>query len=484
MDSSPPASQELIFLDPDDDLATVRAKLESSVADEIYVVVPRNASILRTPLEFRILGRLAGELSSETVIVSPDAHRRFLARQEGFRTKTSLHQLRHLMAPDSRPSVFGLLGDWLPVLSARTAMLFVVVLASLAGFGYFILPEMRVTLAPKTDTLSREVDVTVDANALRLDPARRTVPGRKVEQRVEVQGAVQASGTTQVGRSRAIGEVLLFNQRTEEVQLPRGTAFVSDNGVRFVLDSNVVVPPKVRNGVPAGIIAVEPGAKGNLQSRTISRFEDPAQFPGVELVNQRPTSGGTDREGSAVADRDMTKLRDQLMQQARDEAALALQSAAGNEVILPEGAVQLTVVDERFDQEVGAVGDRLSGRLAVIASALGAKRDDVAKVVDQAVASQLDPQMQLVGQASVRQTRVTATEDGTVKLRVSADAVVVRGLDATGLEETLKGKSVDEARSILATVQGLATPPKLNLWPDWSPSSRAFRVNVEIAAPR
>src|SRR5438067_6424339 len=90
-------SQELVFLDPDDDLSTVRSKLEASSAEEVYLIVPRRAAVLRTPLEFRMLARIANELSSETVVVTGDPTRRRLAEHEGFRTKRGLRTLRHLM---------------------------------------------------------------------------------------------------------------------------------------------------------------------------------------------------------------------------------------------------------------------------------------------------------------------------------------------------------------------------------------------------
>ena len=110
-----PRSQELVFLDADDDLGTIRSKLESSSADEIYLVIPRRSSVLRTPLEFRILARIANEMSSETVLVTDDPARRRLANQEGFRTCRGLRTLKHLMVgPDQRPPRF-VLPDWFPL---------------------------------------------------------------------------------------------------------------------------------------------------------------------------------------------------------------------------------------------------------------------------------------------------------------------------------------------------------------------------------
>ena len=35
-------------------------------------VIPRRSSVMRTPLEFRILARIANEMSSETVLVTGD----------------------------------------------------------------------------------------------------------------------------------------------------------------------------------------------------------------------------------------------------------------------------------------------------------------------------------------------------------------------------------------------------------------------------
>src|SRR3982075_2633332 len=110
-----PRSQELVFLDADDDLGTIRSKLEASSAEEIYLVIPRRSSVLRTPLEFRILARVANEMSSETVLVTEDPARRRLAHQEGFRPRRGRRPLKHLMlGPDQRPPRV-VMPDWIPL---------------------------------------------------------------------------------------------------------------------------------------------------------------------------------------------------------------------------------------------------------------------------------------------------------------------------------------------------------------------------------
>lgn len=476
-------SQELIFLDPDDDLATVRAKLESTPADEIYLVVPRNASILRSPLEFRILGRLAGELSSETIIVSSDAHRRWLARQEGFRTKGSLHQLRHLMSPRSGRGLFGLLFDWIPAPSPRTGLLAVTLMAAVFAFTYVVLPEMRVTLSPKADTLTQPVDLSVDTNALRVDPLRRTLPGRKVEQRIEARGAVQTSGTSQVGRSKSLGEVQFMSLRNDDVRLPKGTIVMSESGIRFATEGEVTIPARARTPVRTGIGAVDPGSHGNVQPRTITKLEDQQRFAGLQVQNLLATSGGADREARVVTEADIGKLRAQLLQQAREEAVVAIQQAGGSETAVLREAIRVQVIEERFDQEVGSPAERVTGRIAATATAIGFNKDEVARMVTQVMAPRIDPQFQFVGgQARLGQPEVVSADEQAVKIRVQGSAVIVRTLDTDSLEAQLRGKSLEEARAILSRVQGLAVAPRVELSPNWS--TRAFRVNVVVAAPR
>src|SRR5436189_2921866 len=141
-----PRSQELVFLDADDDLGTIRSKLESSSAEEIYLVIPRRSSVLRTPLEFRMLARIAHEMSSETILVTEDPSRRRLAHQEGFRTRRGLRTLKHLMlGPDQRPPRF-VVPDWVPLPSVVSFFSFVGVLIVAAAAVLVALPVMHVTL--------------------------------------------------------------------------------------------------------------------------------------------------------------------------------------------------------------------------------------------------------------------------------------------------------------------------------------------------
>src|ERR1700730_12735981 len=219
-----PRSQELVFLDADDDLGTIRSKLESSSAEEIYLVIPRRSSVLRTPLEFRILARIANEMSSETVLVTGDPSRRRLANQEGFRTRRGLRTLKHLMiGPDQRPPRF-VLPDWVPLPTVMSFLSFVGVLAIAAGAVLVVYPQMHVTLVPQTRAVSQSVDITIDPDVKAADAASATLPGNLVTLQVDVSNSLAIPSDRTVGSSKAHGEILVTSQRGGPFTMPKGTA--------------------------------------------------------------------------------------------------------------------------------------------------------------------------------------------------------------------------------------------------------------------
>src|SRR5499427_4330754 len=218
-----PRSQELVFLDADDALGTIRSKLESSSAEEIFLVIPRRSSVLRTPLEFRLLARIANEMSSETILVTDDPSRRRLANQEGFRTRRGLRTLKHLMlGPDQNPPRF-VVPDWVPLPTATSffSLLGLLIVAGLLVFGFY--PQMHVTLVPQTRTVNQSVDVTVDPDAKSPDASSGTLPASVISVPVDVSGSVQIPSDRTIGSDKAHGEAIVTSQRSSTSSLPKGS---------------------------------------------------------------------------------------------------------------------------------------------------------------------------------------------------------------------------------------------------------------------
>ena len=477
----PSAAQEVIFLDLDDDLGTVRAKLESSAADEVYLVIPKRSPILRTPLEFRILARLTHQLSSETIIVTGDGNRRSLARQEGLRTRRSVRSLRHLSRPPGTRA-WGMPGvpDWLP-LPSFTGILLTSLVAGIAVVILFgVLPVMKVSVQPQVVQQAQDLEIIIDPTVKTVDLSRRLVPGEILQQRVEVVGSMPASGGKKVGRDKARGEIMFISQNPQPVSIPRGTIVFSNNNIRFATDQDVQVPALSLGTAKVGVTAVDAGPAGNVDARALVRLEN---IPNITPRNDRPIAGGTDRDGKVVTADDVAKLKEQLQGRAREQALAELYARAGGDRSLVQQSVRLRPEGEAFDPAVDAEAEQVNGRFAVVASAVVFVNNDFNTLVQQTFLATAGTGFTLpFSQLGVGTPEVLGVDDNKVRIRTKSTAGLVKQINGEDLVEKLRWKSPAEARAILTRTDGVSGAPRIDLSPDWAP--RAYRVEVAVQAPK
>jgi hypothetical protein len=430
-------------------------------------------------LEFRILARIANEMSSETVLVTEDPSRRRLANQEGFRTRRGLRTLRHLMiGPDQRPPRF-VMPDWIPLPNFFSFFSFVGVVLVAAAVVLVAYPQMHVTLVPQTRTLSKSIDITIDPDAKVADAGTATLPGTLQTLTVDVSANLPIPSDRTIGRDKAHGEIVVVNQRGAPFTLPRGTTVRVDGGPKFVTDQDLALPPRV--AVRGGVTAVDPGTGGNVGAGQISRF-DGNGFDQLDITNQRPTTGGTDRQAKVVSQEDRQTLDGMLKKAARDKGFAQLRDKAGSEQTLPEPSLTVETKELKFDQEVGSESDQLTGRLTAVVSgtvfANLAYNDLVGKVLERGAGSDL----QLGAPAKVETPGVLKVEGHKVVLRCDASGVLQSSVDAEGIRRALLGYSAQDARAYLQRLSGLAEPPTVDVIPAWAP--RAFRIDVNVRGPK
>jgi hypothetical protein len=474
-----PRSQELVFLDADDDLGTIRSKLESSSAEEIYLVIPRRSSVLRTPLEFRILARIANEMSSETVLVTDDPARRRLANQEGFRTRRGLRTLQHLMlGPEQRPPRV-VIPDWVPLPSFFSFVSFVGLLVVAAAALLVVYPQMHVTLVPQTRTVNQTIDIIVDPDAKTADASSATLPATLLSVPVDVSGSIPIPSDRTIGSDKAHGEALITNQRTTPFTLPKGTVVRVDGGAKFTTDTDLNLPPRVP--VRVGITAVDPGTVGNVAPGQITAFEN-GSLDQIQVTNQRPTSGGTDRQAKVVTEDDRKALDEKLRKDAHDKGFSQLQQRAGSEQTLPDMSLAVEQGNETFDQQVGAEADQLTGRLTTTVSGTVFQNLAYNDLVGKVLLTKSGSDWQLGAPAKVETPGVLKVDGHKMVLRCDASGLLQSAVDADGIRRALTGTSAADARAFLSGISGLAEPPTVVVTPAWAP--RAFRIDVNVQGPK
>ncbi len=187
-----PQHETVIEVDRDDDLTSVRSKLESTRLQRVVLVLPSNIKTLRDGLEFRVLRRLQRELGLDLIIVSDDLNRRGFAQENGFRhVYSSLRSYYHsrIPAPDRSENIsFTDPEEFTPALGvSRWGLMMGAVLATIMiAMAYLALPVAYVTVHPSTQRMTRDVEVLVEIGGPQVDTTAQRISGHVVQTKVQV----------------------------------------------------------------------------------------------------------------------------------------------------------------------------------------------------------------------------------------------------------------------------------------------------------
>src|ERR1700686_1544154 len=96
--------EQIIYLDPNDELTRVRERIEEVPARRIILVVPQQTQ-MRSNVGWRLLHARSREIGKEIQVISPDRQVRAVAKAAGFRVRDSQESSQSgKNRPSTRPS--------------------------------------------------------------------------------------------------------------------------------------------------------------------------------------------------------------------------------------------------------------------------------------------------------------------------------------------------------------------------------------------
>jgi len=202
----------------------------------------------------------------------------------------------------------------------------------------------------------------------------------------------------------------------------------------------------------------------------------------MSVTNQRATTGGTDRQAKVVTEDDRKALDAKLRDAARAKGFAQLQKQAGSEQTLPEMALQVENKEEKFDQDVGAESDQLTGHLTAVVSATVFQNRAYNDLVNQVLERSAGSELKLGAPAKLGVPSVLKVDGRKILLRTQADGVLESSVDSKGISDALRGSTPQDARLYLQRLSGLAEAPAVEITPAWAP--RAFRIDVVVRGPK
>jgi hypothetical protein len=336
------------------------------------------------------------------------------------------------------------------------------------------------------------VEIRADPLVTEPDSALGIIPAQRLTFDLAANGTFKASGQ-RVELSYGRGQVtFLSKDPVSENPIPAGAQVSTPNGIRFLTSERVVIPPATIVGltivpgeVSVRVRAARAGPAGNVEANAITVIPSGEDPTFTEVRNPDPTTGGRRRVFPKVVQADIDAALKQLRGKLGEEFAAIL--ADPNRVpaglqLFPATQVladPVATADPKslLDQEVA----EFELGLATTGSVTAVDPSPVEEMARQRIAGSVDPGYRLVD-GSVETTPGEPAVDGQlVSFPVSASGAQIRVVDADSLRKEVKGKTINEARTILEQY-GLVD---IRAWPDWVTSipTNDSRVTLRVVTP-
>jgi hypothetical protein len=362
------------------------------------------------------------------------------------------------------------------------------------GFGLFY-PKAIITAAVKGEQFDSSVDITVDPSQKQADLNGAIIPAQYGESMQEDSKKVTATGTKNVGQ-KASGTINFYNNySTDPQQLPSGTR-LSSGGKTFITSADITIPGatlSLNNGAvvtnpgqtTGKIEATDAGADYNVAPGrfTITDFSGSKQDK-IYGQSMGALTGGSSKQITVVAQSDVDKAQDDLVNSLNDQAKQDLAKQMKGKILLDK-AIDYQVVSAKPDTSVGSEADNFN--LDVKVKAVGLAFDSAS--FRSAFLSKVNKQVPNDKELLVTDQDQISTEvksfDPNQKQAVITGTISTKigpKIDQNKLKAQVTGKTITKAKSLVANTNGIEDV-KIQVKPNWlfgylPLSSRQIEVNI------
>ncbi len=480
-----------IFLDPEDDIVSIKDRLLWANESRVLLILPATGDLLTERVDLMLLRRFAGKQRIELGLVTRDSRVRNEARQVGVPVFSStkngekkggrskkrpklFHRPPSLHTDDRREayrrsSPSPLWRRWLWRYAGITAFFMAssIILVSLL----YAIPNATITLYPEIKPLQVKREIVADPHLESVNFSGASVPARRLTTSQQWQASVETTGVIEAPEASAKGRVLFVNTQESPVQAPAGTRVSSSGGQRIVFQTiqAVELPGALGATVEAEVVAIQPGAGGNLAEGLINRIEGPLAFR-LEVRNLEPTSGGGNRLVRAVTDADMERLRAQLIQQLQILALAEMDGQLQSNEFLARDSLRVDdILQETFSHFAGEQSDRLTLEIQADLTATAVDKTQAIGLIYEQLILEVDTGFQLTP-ASLQFDSgdvLGVDNQGRVRFEMIGKGLLSAQLNLNPSLETIAGQPRDQALAYLNQQLPLRQYPTARLFPNW-----------------
>ncbi len=343
---------------------------------------------------------------------------------------------------------------------AATALALVVMVLVVGLIVVFLLPSATITVTPRLEAVTPlELSVRADPNATASDSVAGVVPAAVLTKDFTSFGTFNATGQ-KVDSTPAAGVVKFTNYDTSSpVTIPAGSKVSTVDGIAFATTQDLTIPsahphPFKQTTASVNITAVGGGPAGNVAAGTIVNVPNGYRPDLLNVTNPTATTGGTKTTTIQIQKKDtdaaVANLTKGLKQQFTTWLAAPDALAPGSTAFPKTGVLGTAAADTDPATLIGVTQPTFQLTMTATGTETAVDEQLITSLALGRLTTSVPSQYSLVS-GSEKVTLGTARTDGTaVVFPVTATASQVRHLDPDTLRQEVKGKSVDEARSILS----------------------------------
>lgn len=333
---------------------------------------------------------------------------------------------------------------------------------------WFFQPKAVVTVFPKFQELDFNAPAKIGNVFKDEDIFKGEIPARILvrEDNIPVQSI--ATGKKVVGFTPSTGKVVLVNSTNQPVVIPKGTAMIARNGLRFLTNQDVLVPQKsvkMESGIEVAtvngraeveITAEKKGIAGNQPAKSITRIDGKFQRF-LKVTNPTPTSNGTDKKVSVVTLEDVKKAEAEARRQMELVGRETVTAWIGDQYLYLPDLVKLEVLKISYNQNIGAESDLLQTTLEYRITVLAPAWTGINKYLSKQLDRNLPPFFQATShKVELLSAKVIAAGNSSAKLVLEGRGKIRGVLNPKKIKTLIKGKSLEDAKTVLLAQNEIA----------------------------
>ncbi len=373
---------------------------------------------------------------------------------------------------------------------------------ALAGFSlililavvFVLLPSAQVTVYPKTEPLTRDLEIGISSNVTKPELSRLVMPAKAVDETLSLSRKFTSQGKKEIG-NKAKGRIKVYNFTGQPLNLKTETTVLTVGEKTYVLGSDVrlLQPTKYKNSKTKEvdqnslsesykIIALEGGESFNLPAGT--RLEITNQVFGsrpkiLYARTETAISGGTSRFLSVISKADITESKNQLTNLLFQELTQKL----GKEgLVLVEGAYKIETVNFDTDNPALTESPSFNAKIEIKIQGLAINKETLQNLVTDRIKLTLSSNKTLVvdnwDQVTIKVKSIDYKNQlGT--LLVHFEGKAVSDINLESLKPNLRGKNIDKVNEMLNSNSEIDRID-VNLAPSWQNSFPWFESKINM----